>query len=420
VEHELDLLAAIFSDPDVIQSHAVRDDWFQNSQNRRALMAVKDCTEAYGFFSPDLVDQSDVQLKAKIEEVLDHPTPFPESIPVYVDRLENRRKSIELRLVLENAQESLKSDANAETIADGLLEAVTGLLRASEGNFKSIGDVIKQLIPVIEERYKAGGGLPGISTGIAELDEATMGLQDKRLYYVAARPSDGKSALLMQIALEIAKRGTPVGFFSLESAEEEFGSRSLAHAGRLAQQYIASGDLDVAGFAKLTEAVGKIKDLPLYIDDKSNAPLEHIIRQSRVMVTRHKVKAIFVDYVQLIKTEGETKRHIVETASHALKDIARNLGVPVVAAAQLNRNADGRAPALGDFQHSSALEQDADTAILMEWLKNSDGTPTDKNKLHIAKNRDGSKGVITLQFIPDILRFQPISDLDRYRESIGA
>jgi replicative DNA helicase len=411
VNHELDLLSAIFANQDIIVSRAIRQDWFRDRLNLTVYLAVKDCIEAHGLFYPELLQSQGTAFDQRVQEIIDHPTPFDSALDIYIDRLEADRRTRDLREIVAKAHDKLQGPADTMTVADELIASVSHMsMDMTNQGYVKASDAVKAFLPILEDRYKSGGALPGISTGLEELDAATLGLMDKRLYYVAARPSDGKSALLLQLALTIAQQGIPVAFFSLESAMEEVMGRGLAHLAKVPQDKIATGSLGSLEFAKITDAISKVKELPLYIDDTSNATLDHIVRQSRVLAARHKVRVIFVDYVQLIRAPGETKREIVETASHTLKDIARELGVPLVAAAQLNRNSDGRSPLLGDFQHSSALEQDADTAILMEWLKTVDGQPSDTMRLHVAKNRDGRKCALDIQFLAEIMRFQ---NLDR-------
>jgi len=288
-------------------------------------------------------------------------------------------------------------------------ELLTELQQESESDrvyhrAETIGDFLE----LTEARYKARGDLPGYPSGIAEIDSYTLGWQDRRLYYVGARPSGGKSALLLQFADYLAmQRSIPVGVISLESSRTELLQRSVSRDGNIESSALSTGHFAPAAFESIRDVCSRVYDAPMWIYDAPNAEVSRVASVARQMVRQHGVQCLFVDYVQLIRVQGaQSRREQVEAASLELKALARSLDVPVIAAAQLRRDVDQRIPGMGDFQHSSQLEQDADGVILLHDEEH-DGEYS-QTHAQIAKNRDGKKGRVSLWFDGAHVRFAPV------------
>jgi replicative DNA helicase len=271
------------------------------------------------------------------------------------------------------------------------------------------GELIHPWIEYVESRYHSGGDIPGYSSGFAELDRLLMGWQDRLLYYVGARPSGGKSALILQFAdyLSLYKE-VPVGIISLESSAIELQTRTIQRAANLDGYAIQMGTLRPSDFQSIQEVGGRINAAPSWVYDVANQSIHRVTSVARYMVRRCGVKCLFVDYVQLIRVKGaQSRREQVEAASIELKALARELNVPVIAAAQLRREVDQhKAPGLGDFQHSSQLEQDADGVILLH--DEESGGEYSHTVANIAKNRAGQKGSVSLYFNGKHMRFAPL------------
>lgn len=409
-ESERGVLGAILDRPDTFFEIAPRIDWFTAAGHGEIFKAIEREMTNRGYLTLDAVrDALTNSGEAALAEITRIDPPLPASVPYYVEKLEDKRQAKALRQVIVESSERLKNGSLASDIADCLLEGVKALSNDDRANIRPFKETLKNVVDIIEERYKNRGAIPGIPTGIESLDDLIFGLQPERLYYIGGRPSEGKSAMLVQFASHAALQGYPVGFFSAESSAEEIGFRVLAQQTGIRQGNLMLGDLSAADFGRLQNGVGKFKDLPLYIDDTPNTHLDRVVRHARLMKAKYKIKALFVDYVQLIKhLDTRLKKHErVEEVSRRLKDLSRELAIPVVSAAQLGRDVDNRRPGLGDFQHSSALEQDADVAMLLYWQEAMDmfTQPVD---LTIAKVRDGARGTVHLNFRPERVRFEEI------------
>lgn len=357
------------------------------------------------------VKQENPQIDAAYLSEATNAAPSSANWKYWEDRVHNEHKARRLRRLLENAQATAAEPVPTAT-DDALALLEEGLVAlsrdAGDNQIVDIGEGEHAYMKLLEERYHRGGELPGLETGFSDLDYALMGLQGERLYYVGARPSFGKSALLLNMALHLAvNKRVPTGFLSLESGVDEIKDRMHACKGGLDSQKLVYGTLTDADFKRVSDAAEHIYKAPLYVYDEANMRLDQLISQARRMVRAYGVQALFIDYLQIINALGESKRERVETASLALKQLSRELKIPVVAAAQLRRESDPWWPDLGDFQHASQAEQDADTAIFIgRKTKGTGDDATDHHHLVVAKNRDGVAGVeIPVVFQKPMLRF---------------
>lgn len=285
---------------------------------------------------------------------------------------------------------------------------------------QSADQIIIPVISLIEARYKLHGRLPGISTGLSELDAKTLGMQEQRLWVIGARPSQGKSALMGQIARHVAMaEKVPVGVITIESSATEFGMRSLAAIGQMDATKLNRGQLTEKEFGGINHSselfAGMGKNFVVY--DKPRMTVSEVWSICRRMVIKNNVKVIFIDYLQRIKVpKQKTRFDEVAVATTELKEIARDLNITVVAMAQLRREADDKKPGLGDFQYTSQIEQDADVAILI-WHEEGNTeafdkqtnqkykVPYKKSWLIAEKVRDGQTGQIEVYFKREHMTF---------------
>lgn len=256
-------------------------------------------------------------------------------------------------------------------------------------------------------------GVTGLPTGFGKLDKYITGLHPF-FYLIAARPSVGKTALLENIARNVAAAGEPVAFFSLEMATPELMYRTYAAQARVDSMKLRTGNLGVDEHTLVIEAHRVVSTLPIHWDDTSGLDILEIRRRARRYVRQHGCKALFVDYAQLIRCNSrrgqENEIWALNEISAGLKNLQRELNIPVVVAAQLNRESDkrekGSAPKLSDIKGSGAFEQDADCVFILERkVKSDDPDELRPATLHIEKQRNGPTGKIPLVYLKEYYTF---------------
>lgn len=269
------------------------------------------------------------------------------------------------------------------------------------------GFEIRTMKKAAEETYKGiikrserGGALVGIPSGIKHLDDAILGFQDRNLYYIGGRPSQGKTALLLNF---MANCNVPCGIISAESGYQELTTRLLAMGSRLDIQKLSAGMISTGEQKNLFNCVNILYKQQAFIYDEPNLSIDRLSMIARQMVTRYGIKILFIDYLQIIAPSMTVRnrpiREIIVHTSKQLKQLARTLDIPVICAAQLNRSSDEGRPRLSQFSESAQIEQDADVAILI-WNKSKT-----ESALLVEKNRNGPTGDIRVSFQKDHLLF---------------
>jgi len=265
-------------------------------------------------------------------------------------------------------------------------------------NFVPMKDILAASFDRLDEIQKRGSGLRGIPTGFKDLDNVLAGLQDSNLIILAARPGIGKTAFLLNVANYVAvKENLPIGIFSLEMSQEELGDRLLVMQAGIDSWRLKTGKLEDEDFDKLQEAMGVLAEAPIYIDDTPGLSIMEMRTKARRLQLEKGLKMLFVDYLQLMDSGRHYDNRVQEVSivSQSLKNLARELRVPVIAASQLNRQVESRGskkPQLADLRESGSIEQDADLVMfLYRPDEASDLAPGDKipTKLSIDKNRAG-------------------------------
>ena len=263
---------------------------------------------------------------------------------------------------------------------------------------------------IVELRSRSSGERVGVPTGFVDLDRLTGGLRPGQLIVLGARPSMGKSALALDLGLHVARMTGPVLFVSAEMGALELGTRVLAGGG-VASDRLLAGRLDDLDFARLETRRAELSGVPLFIDDAPGTTLLAIRARARRQVVRGGLALLVVDYLQLIGVERRGTRREAEVAeiSRGLKALARELHVPVLAVAQLNRAVELRAdkrPMLADLRESGQLEQDADLVMLLHRpaVYDREADPG-AAELIIAKHRNGPAGVVRLTWLPHRMSF---------------
>lgn len=273
--------------------------------------------------------------------------------------------------------------------------------------FTPIKDALAESFDRLDDLYRNAGGMRGVPTGFLDLDDALSGMQPSNLLILAARPGMGKTAFALNIAQQVAvEKQLPVGIFSLEMSQEELVDRLLVAQADIDAWKLKTGRLGEEEFTRLSDAMGVLADAPLYIDDTPGLSVLEMRTKARRLLAEKGLKLIIVDYLQLIRGRGLENR-VTEVAemSQGLKNLARELKVPVLALSQLSRAVEQRGikqPQLADLRESGAIEQDADVVMFI-WREDEEDLAN--IKLSIAKHRNGPLRSIDFRFRGDRIRF---------------
>ena len=290
--------------------------------------------------------------------------------------------------------------------------------RPKIGGPQDANSLLKSTIEKIDELFNTDGSLTGLTTGFKDIDEQTSGLQNSDLIIVAARPSMGKTALAMNLVENaIMAQDKPVIVFSMEMPAESLIMRMLSSIGRINQTRIRSGNLTEEDWPKLSAAVSKLKDKPLFIDDTAAlSPGEIRSRCKRIQREHGSPAMIMIDYLQLMQVPGKENNRVEEISyiSRSLKTLAKEFECPVVALSQLNRGLEQRPnkrPVNSDLRESGAIEQDADVIafIYRDEVYNEDSPDKGVAEIIIGKQRNGPIGTSRLAFIGEFTRFEDLA-----------
>lgn len=330
-----------------------------------------------------------------------------------------------IRVCTSFASDAYEPQEDAQRLADGLETSVLGIRKGDETELKEIEpkDGVMHAIRNLERLYDNRGAIGGLSTGFHDLDIMTDGLQPGEVFVIAARPSMGKTALAMNIAEHIAVvQGKAVAVFSAEMAGTKLHERLICSNARIDQTRARNGFLNDRDFPALTVAASKISASKLYVVDAQGASIGAVRAKARRMHRKHNLAAIFVDYLQLLRSRTaqglRNREREISEISQGLKNLAKELNIPLVVLAQLNRNAEARKgnekgrPMLSDLRESGSIEQDADTVGLLmreEYYATTDAERKEcegKATLIIAKARNGPVGEVHLTFLKEFTRFE--------------
>src|SRR3989344_3087606 len=309
------------------------------------------------------------------------------------------------------AESAFREDTEIKDLMDKAETSLFGISQEHlKQNFIPIKDALAESFDRLDELHKKGSGLRGIATGFTDIDKKLSGLQDSTLTIIAARPSMGKTTLAMNMIQHVGvKEKVPVGIFSLEMGKEQLVDLMLASQADVDAWKITTGNLQEEDFEKISEAMGELAEAPIYLDDTPGISIMEMRTKARRLPMESGLKLLFVDYLQLIHGRNlENRVQEVSEISQALKNIARELKIPVVAISQLSRAVESRQtriPQLADLRESGAIEQDADVVM---FIYREDADDTENVKLTIAKHRNGPLGEIDLKFKGERRRFYAV------------
>jgi replicative DNA helicase len=313
--------------------------------------------------------------------------------------------------------------SESDEIGEALDKAESTIFSISQGHlsrgFIALRETLTESFDRIDELQKVGSGLRGIKSGFTDLDNLLSGMQKTNLLILAARPGQGKTAMVLNIAQSIAVgQKLPIGIFSLEMSKEELVDRLLIAQSDVDAWKLKTGRLSEDDFSKLSMAMGELAEAPIFIDDTPGLSLVEMRSKARRLQLEHKIELLVVDYLQLVDPgrRYDSRVQEVSVVSQSLKNLARELNVPVLAASQLSRAVEHRGekrPQLADLRESGAIEQDADVVMFI-YRPDAEASGTHiPTKLLVAKHRNGPTGEIDLMFQGNRIRFVSV---DKKRE----
>jgi replicative DNA helicase len=330
-----------------------------------------------------------------------------------------------LRSLIHSANKILIEAYEAEQEPDLLLdEAERAIFAIAEDRirqgFVPLKDLVQSSFEKIEKLHEQKGAVTGVPSGFADLDELTTGFQPSDLVVVAARPSMGKTSLVLNIAQHVTTHSPmTVGFFSLEMSKDQLFIRLLTSEARIDAHRFRSGMLSEKDYGKLSHALGVLAQARMFIDDTASVGVLEMRAKARRLKAEHGLDLLIVDYLQLMQGRGrfESRQQEVSTISRSLKGLAKELNVPIIALSQLSRAPEGRGdhkPQLSDLRESGAIEQDADVVLFIYRAEVYDKEQTKPEEQGIAeiivgKQRNGPIGTVKLSFLNQYTRFENYS-----------
>jgi replicative DNA helicase len=326
-----------------------------------------------------------------------------------------------LRSLIYAAGKILSNAYAAELEADELLDESERAIFAIADDrlrtgFVPLRDLVTGSFDAIQQLQEHKGLVTGVPTGFVDLDERTSGLQPSDLIIVAARPAMGKTSFTLNIAQHVGTRtGKTVGFFSLEMSKEQLFMRLLTAEARIDAHRLRGGFLSDKDYGRLSTALGTLAEAKVFIDDTPSIGVLEMRAKARRLKAEHGLDLLVVDYIQLMQGRGRFENRQLELASisRAMKGLAKELRIPIVALSQLSRAPEGRKdrrPQLSDLRESGALEQDADVVLFI--YREDQYEPTEENEgvaeIIIGKQRNGPTGTVKLAFLKEFTRFDNV------------
>jgi len=329
-----------------------------------------------------------------------------------------------IKVTQELAAQGLTTDINSATYLDKVEGAILSLSqRRKVGAFKDIEEVVTEVTEKLHHLQNQKGEVTGLKTGYATLDKYTNGLQPEELIILAARPAVGKSAFAMNLALNAAKlnKGGKAGvaIFSLEMSNEQLATRMISSMSNIENSKLRTGYLTPQEWRNYENMTSILNEYNIFFDDSSSSNVNEIRAKCRRLAQEGRLDFVVIDYLQLIHAEGSNRQEEVSRISRSLKQMAKELRVPVLALSQLSRDVEKTAdkrPTLAHLRESGSIEQDADIVIFIHreeyYATQTDGEQTGQTEILIRKNRQGRIGDINFIFAPQFSRFDEQSPIE--------
>ena len=327
-------------------------------------------------------------------------------------------KSI-LRTLIQVSHEVSKNAAEDNQDVDDILDAAeSAIFNISEkrlkGGFEELGSMLHQTFEELDKIAAKPGSVTGVASGLMDLDNITSGFHPGELIIVAGRPGMGKTALALSMGRNAAVMdNVGVGMFSLEMANHQLAMRLLCAEGRVDSHLVRTGKLPKSQWKNLSLAVGQLAEAPIYLDDTAGMSVLEVRAKARRLKAEKDIGLIIVDYLQLMSGPRgvESRQQEISQISRSLKNLAKEIEVPVIALSQLSRaveNRTDRRPQLSDLRESGAIEQDADVVMFLyrPWIYSQEDEDKGKAQVMVAKQRNGPTGNVNVTFIDRFARFE--------------
>lgn len=419
IEAEQSLLGALLIDKDAVVEVAellTPDHFYRSEQHGHIFNSILELFE-----KREPIDLITVTEKLKQKGVLDrvggpaYLTELVNMVPTSAHILSYARiikeHAVRRKLIMNSTRFIEQAYDEKKDLQEIIEESEQSIFALSQAHLKRdfipIKDALAQSFDRLDELQKASGKLRGVPTGFRDLDTKLAGFQDSNLIIFAARPGQGKTSFVLNVAQHVSvNAGLPVGIFSLEMSQEELVDRLLVSQADIDAWKLKTGRLDEKDFDRLSHAMGQLAEASLFIDDTPGSSISEIRTKARRLQAEHGLKLMIVDYLQLIHGRNLDNRvQEVSEISQSLKNLARELKVPVLAVSQLSRAVETRGtrkPQLADLRESGAIEQDADVVM---FIYREDPENMEQVKLDIQKHRNGPTGEIDLIFRADRVKF---------------
>lgn len=337
-----------------------------------------------------------------------------------------RRKSLlrtAIRIGDTLVAEAWEADANPEAVIDTSIRELMLAGQSSRSYEMSGAEACDKVFDNLQRIYATGSTLSGITTGIAMLDTKLGGFHNGDFILIAARPSMGKTSLLGNAVDAAASSGSACGLISGEQPAEQIAARLLSAHAKVAASRLRTGEMSQRQYDRFVEARREVSAMPWRIFDKSAPTLKDVVRQARQWKIRHDIKALYVDYAQRIEGEGKDRYAQVSDVARGLKTLARELDIPVIALAQVNRGVEQRAdkrPGMSDISDSGELEKEADQVVMIyrDEYYNQNTNDAKIAELIVEKNRHGPTGTIKTGWDENVMQFFDLA-FGREREMVA-
>ena len=326
-----------------------------------------------------------------------------------------KRNLIEVAATIQ--KQSFEESTDTEQLLDASERAIFDITQKKFNTAATrLNEILKETFSRIENLHDRQSRLTGLSSGYYDLDDKTCGLQPSELIIFAARPSMGKTSLVLNIVEHVGVvEKKPVVIFSLEMSAQQVAQNMLCSHARIDAHKLRMGFLDDKQWSDLSYGLGSLSEAPIFIDDTPGLTVLEVRAKARRLKAQYDIQLVAVDYLQLMESSrGENRQQEISIISRGLKSLARELKIPVIAVSQLNRSAEsreGHRPRMSDLRESGAIEQDADVIVLLHRDNYYDPDKDNMAELNIAKQRNGPTGVIKLTFLSHFMRFESLASM---------
>ena len=326
-----------------------------------------------------------------------------------------KRNLIEVAATIQ--KQSFEESTDTEQLLDASERAIFDITQKKFNTAATrLNEILKETFSRIENLHDRQSRLTGLSAGFYDLDDITCGLQPSELIIVAARPSMGKTSIVLNVVEHVGVvEKKPVVIFSLEMSAQQVAQNMLCSHARIDAHKLRMGFLDDKQWSDLSYGLGSLSEAPIFIDDTPGLTVLEVRAKARRLKAQYDIQLVAVDYLQLMESSrAENRQQEISVISRGLKSLARELKIPVIAVSQLNRSVEsreGHRPRMSDLRESGSLEQDADVIVLLHRDNYYDPDKDNTAELIIAKQRNGPTGVVKLAFLSHFMRFESLASM---------